>query len=164
MDDLQLLRSYVEGRSEAAFERLVERYLDMVWGVAFRITRNEALSKDVAQEVFTDLARRASTLRSGVIVRGWLHRATCFASKKAVRTAVRRSGREQAFEWFGGVLSESNMNPIHDSLMEQLDEALENLSAKERDALLLRFFVLVCPLTYQPMIDRKTYAAMGKGK
>jgi hypothetical protein len=38
MNDWSLLRQYVERRSEAAFESLVRRHLDMVYSAAWRQT------------------------------------------------------------------------------------------------------------------------------
>src|ERR1044071_9355851 len=63
MDDSDLLRRYVEDRSEEAFASLVRRHLSLVYGVARRkVAGDRHLAEDVTQQVFTDLARKARAL------------------------------------------------------------------------------------------------------
>ncbi len=94
-NDLTLFRLYVEEQNEAAFAELVHRHLNMVWGVSRRITRDDDLAKDVAQMVFSDLARKASRRPPSLIMAAWLHRAASLAARKCVRTYVRRGERER---------------------------------------------------------------------
>ena len=62
-DDAELLRQYAQSGSETAFADLVGRYLPLVYAAALRrVGGDEALAKDVAQTVFIDLARKASSL------------------------------------------------------------------------------------------------------
>ena len=51
MNDWSLLRQYVERRSEAAFESLVRRHLDMVYSAAWRQAGDASLAEEVAQEI-----------------------------------------------------------------------------------------------------------------
>ena len=61
--DSELLRRYTEEKSEAAFAELVRRHLDLVYSVALRQVGGDAhLAQDVAQTVFTALARKAASL------------------------------------------------------------------------------------------------------
>jgi DNA-directed RNA polymerase specialized sigma24 family protein len=57
-DDTALLRLFVAEKSETAFTELVRRNLDMVYSAALRRVRGDSmLAQDIAQSVFTDLAR-----------------------------------------------------------------------------------------------------------
>src|SRR5580698_3579863 len=95
-DDRQLLRRFAAERSEAAFGELVARHLPLVYSTAVRQAGgDEHLAKDVAQLVFTDLARKAQGLSENVILAGWLHRATIFAARQILRGDRRRQLREQ---------------------------------------------------------------------
>jgi DNA-directed RNA polymerase specialized sigma24 family protein len=59
MSDLELLRQYrAEGRQEA-FGALLDRHLSLVYSAALRQVRSPELAEEVAQSVFTDLARSA---------------------------------------------------------------------------------------------------------
>src|SRR6266487_3927515 len=57
--DTQLLRDYAEHGHEAAFREIVSRYADVVYASAWRQADSPDLARDIAQSVFTDLARQA---------------------------------------------------------------------------------------------------------
>ena len=85
-DDQHLLDQFAKNRSEAAFGELVNRYVNLVYSTALRRTDFDAhLAQDVAQLVFTDLARKAPSLPRGVVLAGWLHRATLYAASQMMR-------------------------------------------------------------------------------
>jgi len=69
--DQELLRRYAEHGAEEAFTALVHRHLNLVWAAARRTTGNADQARDVAQTVFTDLARKAKTLPRETVVAGW---------------------------------------------------------------------------------------------
>lgn len=134
----QLLRAYVAQNSEDAFRRLVDAHIGVVYSTALRGLRGDAAAaKDVTQMVFTDLARKARTLPGDVILSGWLYRHTIFTASKLMRSESRRRAREQ---------EAANMNPQHESdatweqLMPFLDGAINSLSARDRDAVVMRYF------------------------
>ena len=61
--DSELLCRYAANRDEAAFAELVRRYLNLVYFAALRQVGGDAhRAEDVAQHVFTLLARKASAL------------------------------------------------------------------------------------------------------
>jgi RNA polymerase sigma factor (sigma-70 family) len=139
LDDQQLLRRYAADGSEAAFAELVARYVNLVYSAALRRTGGDAdLAKDVAQLVFTDLARKARSLPEGVVLAGWLHRATRYAAGQLLRTERRRQAREQEAVAMNALTSEPA--PDWDRIRPLLDDALDRLDRADRDALLLRFF------------------------
>ena len=139
MDDQELLRSYAEEGSEAAFGQLVSRYVDLVHSAALRrVDGNFALARDIAQIVFTDLAAKARRLPRNVVLAGWLHRATHFAAGHVLRAERRRKAREREAALMNSIESESTAD--WDKIRPLLDTALDTLSAIDRDALVLRFF------------------------
>ena len=73
--DVELLAEYARNKSESAFTALVERNLPLVFSAALRqLDGNRALAEDVAQMVFTDLARKASSLSRHKSLTGWLYK------------------------------------------------------------------------------------------
>lgn len=89
--DGELLRRYAEGDSEEAFGELVRRHLNLVHSAALRQVNGDAhLAQDVAQSVFTDLARKAASLVDRPVLTGWLYASTHIAAATAVRTERRR--------------------------------------------------------------------------
>jgi RNA polymerase sigma factor (sigma-70 family) len=140
-DDAQLLRRYVEGKSEAAFAELVRCHLGLVYGVALRQTGGDtALAEDVAQQVFTDLARKARSLSDRAVLGGWLYRSTQFAASNVVRVERRRRAREEEAQR----MHEQNQDPATTAEWEKLrpvlDAAVGELGERDRDAVVLRFF------------------------
>jgi len=142
MTDPQLLRSFARDRSESAFAELVARHLPMVYSAALRQMNGDIHgAKDIAQLVFTDLARKSRALSENVVLAGWLHRATIFAARQMRRGERRRQDREQQAAAMNTI--EPKLEPENSDwaqIHHLLDEALDHLNKTDRDALLLRFF------------------------
>jgi RNA polymerase sigma factor (sigma-70 family) len=137
-NDALLLRRYADEGSETAFGELVERYINLVYSAAVRRLRDPQRAEDIAQIVFTALARKARTLPKDVLLSGWLYRHTCFVAAKAARTERRRQARErQALAM--NVLND-HTEPDWEHLAPLLDDAMRRLAAAERDAIVLRYF------------------------
>lgn len=136
-DDADLLRRYAELRDDSAFAELVDRHLGMVYHVALRTCGGDAhRAQDAAQSVFVDLARKARRLPARVALAGWLHTSARYAASRAVRSEARRQAREQiAF-----AMSEAPPDAQWERLRPEIDDALQSLGEKDREAILLRFF------------------------
>ncbi|HOX59039.1 MAG TPA: sigma-70 family RNA polymerase sigma factor [Candidatus Paceibacterota bacterium] len=138
-DSRTLLSQYARTGSESAFRELVSRYIDLVYSTAYRLVDGDAESaKDVAQTVFVALANQARTLPENVMLGGWLHLQTRFAAGKFMRSERRRRSRErQAAEM--NALEDHNQGNLA-QIAPVLDEAIGQLDAEDRNAILLRFF------------------------
>jgi RNA polymerase sigma factor (sigma-70 family) len=137
--DYELLRRYAETRSEAAFAELVQRHVNLVYSAARRQVNGDAhLAQDVAQTVFTDLARKAAPLSRRATLTGWLYTSAHFAAAKAVRAEHRRRDREEKF--MREPIPETAPEPDWNKLRPVLDEAMHELKEPDRDAILLRYF------------------------
>jgi RNA polymerase sigma factor (sigma-70 family) len=134
-----LLVEFVNSGSEAAFRELVARYLDLVYSTAVRLAGGDMhMAEDVAQTVFVDLTRLAKNLSGEIRLGGWLHRHTCFVAAKTLRGERRRQFRERQ-------AVEMNALPDHSQarlaeVAPILDEAINQLGAADRAAVLLRFY------------------------
>ncbi len=139
--DQELLRRYAEHGAEEAFNELVQRHLNLVWAAARRVTGNADLAQDVAQTVFTDLARKASSLPRETVLAGWLYRAACHAAAKQVRGEARRAQREQHAIMLQHTLQQDEASDARSvvELQALLDAALADLPEADRDAVVLRY-------------------------
>jgi len=135
----KLLADYVRTGSEATFRELLTRYTDLVYSAAVRLLGGDThLAKDVTQTVFVDFARKARKVPKDVMLGGWLHQHTVFVARTVMRGERRRQLRErQAVEMISlQDHTETNLAQIAPIL----DEAIYELNAEDRNAILLRFF------------------------
>ena len=140
--DAKLLRDYAEHRDESAFREIVNRHGGLVYSAALRQVESSELAGDVAQTVFTNLARKARAVASQVAENsslvGWLYRSTRFAALNQSRAARRRLSHErQAMEH---MLANSETAFDWERIRPLLDEAMASLAEADRDAVLLRYF------------------------
>ncbi len=139
--DSELLRRYAGTKSEEAFAELVQRHVNLVYSAALRQVNGDAyLAQDVAQTVFTDLARKAGSLARREVLTGWLYTSAHFAAAKAVRTEQRRQAREQEAHHMCETLHTPAPEPDWNKLRPVLDEAMHQLKEADREAILLRYF------------------------
>lgn len=138
-DSQELLAEYVRTGADAAFRELVGRYVNLVYSTALRLVHGAPhQAEDVAQIVFSDLARQAGKLPADVQLGGWLHRHTCFVAAHVLRGERRRQWRErQAVE-----MNQLNSSPETDftPVAPLLDAAINELDETDRTVILLRFY------------------------
>lgn len=139
MTDFELLRQYVEERSESAFAELVARHMGLVYSAALRQLRDSHQAQDVAQGVFINLARSAGKIRPGTVLAGWLLKATRYLSLDALKLEVRRRGHERKAA-MNETYQESDETGDWEAIAPVLDEAIAKLGDRHRDALTLRYF------------------------
>jgi RNA polymerase sigma factor (sigma-70 family) len=138
LSDDALLREYALDKSEAAFAELVRRHADLVYSAALRQVADPDGARDVAQIVFTDLARKAGSLPPQTLLAGWLYRGARLAALAHARKEVRRQQRERhAMEFLDPA---SGAPEDWKAIQPFLDAAMATLDDEDRDAVLLRFF------------------------
>lgn len=135
--DLNLLEQYARDGTESAFAEIVQRHINLVYSAALRQVRSPQLAEEVAQSVFSDLARNSKKLAPDTILTAWLYQVTRRTAIDVVRRESRRQLREQ-------IATEMNaMNATDDEWTQVeplLDEAMEALDSTDRTAVLLRYF------------------------
>jgi len=103
-----------------------------------RVGGDAHLAQEVTQGVFADLARKAGPLSRRDSVVGWLFVAARFAAAKAVR----RDRQHQDLVRKAFVMAEiaGNAGPDWEELRPVLDEAIQRLDERDREAILLHFY------------------------
>jgi RNA polymerase sigma factor (sigma-70 family) len=134
-DDFELLRDYVERGAEPAFRTLVERHARMVHGGALRLLGNATAAEEASQAVFILLARKASSIRRGTVLAGWLYRTTQFVARAALRSERRRTERHDQL-----AIMNDSPDTVWPKVSLLLEDAMADLNATDRNAVLLRFF------------------------
>jgi RNA polymerase sigma factor (sigma-70 family) len=163
--DQQLLNGYTRG-SERDFADLVSRHAGWVYSAAKRRVRDPALAEDVTQAVFVVLARKARSLRGRATLEPWLFKVLKYTASVALRSARNRRHHEREAAAVyerqhrtaeRTTAAAAERAPFIDTdegtwsgLESVLDDVLGQLSLKDRQAVLLRFY------------QRKTYADVGR--
>jgi RNA polymerase sigma factor (sigma-70 family) len=120
---------------------VVARYLAFVYSSALRRTGDAMQAAEVTRAVFLVLARRARRLRKKTVLASWLFQITRLVCRKI------KSRRTRTWCWFSRKpRTELPPDPtLWDRIAPEIDSALERLSTKQRDAVLLCRF-----LNYDP--------------
>lgn len=139
-NDSHLLRAFVDHGSQEAFQQLVESYLPLVYRSALRQLNSDThRAQDVAQMVFTALAQKARQLTGHPNLAAWLYTTTHRITCRIIRTELRRRSREHA--WAADAVADGETSQaLWNHLAPLLDDAVRALSARDREAILLRFF------------------------
>jgi RNA polymerase sigma factor (sigma-70 family) len=135
--DLDLLGQFTRDHSQDAFTALVNRHVNLVYSAALRQARSPQLAEEVAQSVFTDLARNAGKLKPDTVLTAWLYQVT----RRTAIDVVRRESRRQLREQIASEMNAMNATASDWTHVEPfLDEAMHTLDDTDRAAVLLRYF------------------------
>lgn len=98
----RLFIARLRARDERAFQELVVRYGDRVFGLVLRFVGNRAEAEDLAQEVFVTVWKSIDTFRAESTLSTWLYRIAANHAKNRIkylaRRATDRGGLDQAPE------------------------------------------------------------------
>src|SRR5262250_2396493 len=154
--DFELLQRFTRHGEQSAFADLVRRHLDLVFATALRKVEDPGAAQEVAQNVFSALARKAWQFAPDDSLPAWLHKTALLESKTWLRGELRRRRREETAAELGTTMKTAEEQPAFAALVPLLDEALLSLREKDRIALLLRF--------YESQSLREVGAALGAGE
>ncbi|MGD0812406.1 MAG: DUF6263 family protein [Verrucomicrobiota bacterium] len=138
LDDIALLRAYVEHNSEEAFGEIITRHVNKVYSVALRHTRNPLQAEEITQAVFVILAQKARHLGRRVILSGWLYQTARLTSVTFIRSEIRRAHREQEAHMQN--IANENEADAWRAIAPLLDTAMTELNETDRHAVVLRYF------------------------
>ncbi|CAN5407919.1 hypothetical protein BH23VER1_BH23VER1_21870 [soil metagenome] len=140
-DPQRLLATYLDsGCAEEPFARLVAHTGGLVYASALRRTGNPQMAEEVAQNVFTLLARKAPSLRNHPSLAGWIFQTTRYEAAKAMRAETRRQRKLEAFMAESATGTSATENAPWQDALPALHESLDRLTDHERDLVLARFF------------------------
>lgn len=125
----------------AAFEELVRRYRNDVFGLAYHYVRNREDAWDISQEVFIKAHRAIGSFRGDASFKTWILRITAnrckdfFKKRKLKTVSLDDSMPESRFESIGARPDESM---ALSELGQRITQALDTLSDKHKTAFVLR--------------------------
>lgn len=123
---------------EDAFDETVERYSKKVYGLCYRILRDQEEAKDMTQEVFVRVYTKHKSFKGKSSVYTWIYRIAlnmCFSHLK------KRKAATVPFDEVEGVLSTRRDNSAdHRELELLIAGALNELPPKQRAVFTMRFY------------------------
>src|ERR1039458_10168916 len=137
--DMNLLRQYAGGNSDAAFAALVSRHVNLVYSAALRKTGNPHAAEEITQAVFIILAQKAGRIPGKTILPGWLYQTARLTASSFLRGEIRRVRREQE-AYMQTVPHAVAPDETWEQLAPLLEDAMGQLGDKDRAAVVLRFF------------------------
>ncbi len=143
-----------------AFEILVERYKQKVFGKTFSIVKNREEAEDLSQDIFVKVFHGLPGFRSNATFSTWLYAITVNTCLNHLETRQRRPWR-----WVAEDVEEVKAEDLHDTelfftvrsgleqeqLQKQIDRIMDSLGAKDREILELRYLQ---ELDYQTIATR----------
>jgi RNA polymerase sigma-70 factor (ECF subfamily) len=146
-EDARILRGLRAG-IEDAYEDLIARYQQPVYGIAYRLLGNPADASDVVQEVFLKVFRGVRSFREHSSLRTWMYRIAVNEAHNHHRWFSRHCRREVAMEDAAGASAalESAAHPgrspfdhaVESENRTLIEEALANINPVFRTAVVLR--------------------------
>jgi RNA polymerase sigma factor (sigma-70 family) len=94
LPDQELLRHFLIGRDQAAFEALLPRHGSMVLDVCRNVLGNEQEAEDAFQATFLVLTQKAGTIRKASSVGSWLYGVAYRTAIRAQACAAKRRNHE----------------------------------------------------------------------
>ena len=122
-----------------AFRALVERHSRPLFHLAFRMTGNQQDAEDVVQESFLRAWRQLGRFDERASFGTWLYRIATNCSLDLMRGRKRRSADAQVEDPVLA-LPAGDPSPERVAMSGEVREAMEELSASERTAFVLRHF------------------------
>jgi RNA polymerase sigma factor (sigma-70 family) len=138
--DSDLLAAWAHHRDESAFHELVVRYSGLVQMAAQRTCGDVSLAADASQLVFTQLAQNSKSLLGHPSIAGWLHVTASMKAKSLVDKTLREERKRRLFESAMDPQSSAPQENSWQEIQPYLTDAVNALSEKDREAILLRFY------------------------
>lgn len=136
--DIQLIALFTKQGDQAAFARLVDRYVDVAYAAAITYLGKDDLARDACQLTFVELARKAASLSANVKFGGWVYTTSRNISRKIQRGEMRRLKREQ--DYADQMKLQNSPEVDWTRLTPEIHSALDQLKPADRDSIILRYF------------------------
>jgi len=139
LDTKALIKSCIE-KDEAAFRKLVDRYADYAFSVAYRVVNNEEEAKDIVQESFISVWNNIDRFDAGRNFSNWLYRIIINKGYDSLRRMkLRMNHAEVNNPDFTGIISDNNPEKKLDN--EEIGRVIrlmtEKLSPKQKMVFIL---------------------------
>jgi RNA polymerase sigma factor (sigma-70 family) len=138
--DPELLNEWLGQHRETAFHALVARYAGLVYATAKRSCGDDSIAAEASQLTFITLAQKAKSLTTCASLGGWLHATAGMQARNLLRKSQRETRKRHLLQAAMETESHRHHADSWQEMQPMLEGALAALSAKDREALILRFY------------------------
>ena len=142
--DKELIKEYINTKSNEAAYILVEKYRRFVFSAALRYTKSYDDAEDLSQEVFMKAFENLHKFEFKSSLQTWLYRITVntFLNSNKKRNVSNSFQREQTQELDNIYINDDNPEKEleYNQLVEGFEEALMSLPKRQREVFALRCF------------------------
>jgi len=143
-DDNDLIQLFINERDECAFDEIVNRYIDKIYSLVFRITKKKEMTEDVVQEIIVTLSQKLESFRGDSSFSTWLYRISTNAALMSLRSekkyvsnqVIDENSTFDDFKIGSYVPKDSSKSPdtfyMRKEAVEVFDKALNNLPESYR--------------------------------
>lgn len=139
--DEALVSLYVNNEDEKAFNKIAERYNDIIMGFAMKLIRNSQDAEEVRQDVFLILATKLHTFKGNSKFSTWLYRVTTNTCYKYLNYNNKKSSKEinlnEIYTVIPSTSSNWNKRPDEIALIKEraniISKAVSELSQSNRE-------------------------------
>jgi len=144
LTDSALLVRFARERDHSAFAELARRHMDLVYSSAARRVGDRHLAEDITQAVFMILARKPFSAARTSPLSAWLLNTVRYATANALKTERRRLHHHALAARQASASTACSPNPsdvlVWQEVAAHVDDAVLALPARDRQAVLLRYF------------------------
>lgn len=134
----------LQNDSEEAFNLLYQRYVKLVYYIAFRICKNDADSQDIVQETFLQVKRMIQNLKNPSLFKFWLNQITISKCKNLFRKNKYVSYDDEHYEAKNNLV-ETREDVLPEAILkfnsdkEVLDAFIDELPQGQREVVILHY-------------------------
>ena len=142
IDDQYYIDQVIGGQT-AAFSYLVEKYRDMVFGLALKMLRNTEEAEELAQDTFVKAFQSIQSYRGNAKFSTWLYRITYNSAITVMRKKKMQllSLDEQRLSDQDEIKMHQQLSEIdHEELAESLKKAMESLPGDDQVLITLYYY------------------------
>lgn len=134
----------LQNDSEEAFNLLYQRYVKLVYYIAFRICKNDADSQDIVQETFLQVKRMIQNLKNPSLFKFWLNQITISKCKNLFRKNKYVTYDDEHYEAKNNLV-ETREDVLPEAILkfnsdkEVLDAFIDELPQGQREVVILHY-------------------------
>lgn len=165
-DQLQTIISQAQSGRDSGFDELISAYHKRLYSYFYRSTANQHQAEDLLQELFLRVVKSIKRYNHRDNFDAWIYRIATNLLRDRIRKAVRLQDKLRQFD-AGATEVDVSPDPAEQlancEQYDQLQVAIQKLTAEQREVLLLRYYSGLSFQQIATMLGRPTGTVLSQG-